>query len=69
MEEKYEPSPEVEKFIKENIDLIEANKWEEVFLRVKKENNKLINEFIYIIDTSDIHFSKLDISKKITNKF
>lgn len=69
MEEKYVPSPEVEEFIKENIDLIEANKWEEVFLKVKKENNKLINEFIYIIDTSDIHFSKLDISKKITNKF
>ena len=55
---KYILSPEVKKFIKENQDLIDANKWEEVLLKAANTKGLLIAELIYIFVSCEIEGTK-----------
>ena len=58
MEEKYTPSQGVQRFIRNNKDLIQANKWEEVLLKAANTKDLLIAELIYLFVSCEIEETK-----------
>lgn len=47
-------SPEVQKFIEDNIALIDADNWQEVLYRATKMKKPLIAELIYFVVSSEV---------------
>ena len=58
MEKKYTPSPEAKKFIEDNINLINNNKWEEVLCEASRTNGLQIGELIYLLVSCEIDDKK-----------